>query len=76
SIDPQQLNQGKRLLGTWGGDNDPDLHFPRYCRLIAGGRLNLQPLVERTYSLAQINDALDDLESQRCARPLIDMSAD
>lgn len=75
-IDPQQLNQGKRLLGTWGGDNDPEIHFPRYCRLIAGGQLDLRPLVERTYSLTRINNALDDLESQRCTRPLIDMSAD
>ena len=45
SLDPRELNQGKRLLGTWGGDSVPDRDFPRYCRLIKSGRLNLGPCV-------------------------------
>lgn len=70
-IDPRELNQGKRLLGTWGGDNVPDRDFPRYCKLISAGRLNVEPLVSRTYGLHDINAALDDLERGHCARPLI-----
>ena len=27
-IDPRELNQGKRLLGTWGGDNHPGPRLP------------------------------------------------
>jgi S-(hydroxymethyl)glutathione dehydrogenase/alcohol dehydrogenase len=73
-IDPRELNQGKRLLGTWGGDNDPDRDFPRYCRLIASGKLNLGPLLSRTYRLAEINAALDDLERGLCARPLVEIA--
>ena len=73
-IDPRELNQGKRLLGTWGGDNDPDRDFPRYCRLIASGKLNLEPLLSRTYRLAEINAALDDLERGLCARPLVEIA--
>jgi S-(hydroxymethyl)glutathione dehydrogenase/alcohol dehydrogenase len=70
-IDPRELNQGKRLLGTWGGDNTPDRDFPRYCKLIAAGRLNVEPLVTRTYTLGEINTALDDLERGVCTRPLV-----
>jgi S-(hydroxymethyl)glutathione dehydrogenase/alcohol dehydrogenase len=73
-LDPRELNQGKRLLGTWGGDNDPDRDFPRYCRLIASGKLNLEPLLSRTYRLAEINAALDDLERGLCARPLVEIA--
>lgn len=75
-LDPKQLNMGKRLLGTWGGDNWPDRDFPRYVRLLACGKLNLSPILtaSRTYSLEQVNQAIDDLETGTVARPLIDMT--
>jgi S-(hydroxymethyl)glutathione dehydrogenase/alcohol dehydrogenase len=74
SIDPGQLNQGKRLMGTWGGDNDPDRDFPQYCELLTSGRLDLAPLLSREYPLSAINEALDDLEAGRVARSLVDLS--
>ncbi len=74
SLDPGELNQGKRLLGTWGGDNLPERDFPRYCRLIQAGRLNIGPLRSRPFSLSAINDALSILEQRQVARPVIDMS--
>lgn len=73
-LDPREFNLGKRLLGTWGGDTQPDWDFPRYCRMLAGGEVDLAPLLARTYPLSQINAALDDLEAHRVIRPLIDMS--
>ncbi len=73
-LDPRQLNMGKRLLGTWGGDNWPDRDYPRYCRLLDSGRLRLEPILSEPYSLHQINEAIDDLEAGRVVRPLIDMS--
>ena len=73
-LDPRQFNLGKSLLGTWGGDNVPDRDFPRYARLVTEGNLRLGPLLTRTYGLAQINEALADLESGEAARPLIDLS--
>jgi S-(hydroxymethyl)glutathione dehydrogenase / alcohol dehydrogenase len=74
-IDPRELNQGKRLLGTWGGDSVPDRDFPRYCRLIAAGKLDVEPLLSRTYRLEEINQALDDLERGEAARPIVQMQA-
>jgi S-(hydroxymethyl)glutathione dehydrogenase/alcohol dehydrogenase len=72
-IDPRELNQGKRLLGTWGGDNVPDRDYPRYCKLLASGRLDLEPLLSRSYGLTDVNAALDDLEHGKAARPLLDI---
>lgn len=74
-FDPRLLNQGKRLLGTWGGDNVPDRDFPRYQQLLLEHKLPVQGLLSRRYPLEQINQALDDLEAGRVARPLIDMMA-
>jgi S-(hydroxymethyl)glutathione dehydrogenase/alcohol dehydrogenase len=73
-IDPKELNQGKRLLGTWGGDNTPDRDYPRYCKLIASGRLDLGPLLAGGYGLADVNRALEDLERAKVARPLLEIS--
>lgn len=73
-IDPREFNMGKRLLGTWGGDNVPDRDYPRYCKLLTAGRLDLEPLLSKSYTLADVNAALDDLEHGRAARPLIDVT--
>lgn len=72
-FDPRELNMGKRLLGTWGGDNVPDRDYPRYARLMASGKLDLEPLLTKSYALTEVNAALDDLEHGRAARPLIQM---
>lgn len=72
-LDPKHFNLGKKLLGTWGGDNNPDIDFPRYIGLVLSGKLDLKPLMSETYKLSQINDAIDDLEKGRVIRPLVDM---
>lgn len=74
TIDPKELNQGKRLLGTWGGDNVPDVDFPRYCNLLLSGQLKASNLVSVSYSLGQVNTALDHMESGKVLRPILDMS--
>ena len=74
TVDPKQLNMGKQLRGSWGGDNLPDRDFPRYSELIASKRLDLQPLISRIYSLAEVNEAIDDLENGKVSRPLVDLN--
>lgn len=73
-INPAELNQGKRLVGTWGGDCDPDRDFEKISRLIASGQLPLDHLLGKQYSLLEVNDALADLESGSVARPLLDLT--
>ncbi len=74
TLDPKEFNQGKKLFGTWGGDNVPDLHFPRYCNLMRYGALDLSPFTSHVYPLDRIEEALIDLEEGKVLRPLIDMS--
>lgn len=76
ALDPRELNQGKRLVGTWGGDSVPDRDFPEYCRLIHSGQLNLAPLRSPPYALREINEALAALEQRCVVRPLIDPRRD
>lgn len=72
-LDPWQLNLGKKVLGTWGGENVPDRDFPRYCKMVSSEKIDLHPILSKPYDLEQINQALTDLESGRTSRPLIDM---
>lgn len=75
TLDPFQFNLGKRLLGTWGGDSVPDRDYPRFGELIASGKLPLHGLTTRAYALTEINQAIDDLEAARVARPIVEMMA-
>lgn len=71
SLDPFDLIRGKRLLGTWGGETNPDQDIPRYASLYLAGKLQLEKLITHTYSLAAINQALEDLETGKVGRALI-----
>ncbi|GIL00701.1 MAG: dehydrogenase [Alphaproteobacteria bacterium] len=73
AISPGVFNQGKSLLGTWGGDSRPDRDYGRYGRLIADSRFPVRSLLSEPYRLEDINQALDDLRAGRIGRPLIDM---
>jgi len=74
TLDPGVFNQGKSLLGTWGGDSVPDRDYAQYGRLLASGRFDPRALLSSPYGLAQASDALGDLAAGRVGRPLIDMS--
>ena len=71
SIDPFELICGKRILGSWGGACKPDEDIPKFAALYLSGKLPLQKLLSKRYTLEQINDALDDLEARRVNRPLL-----
>jgi S-(hydroxymethyl)glutathione dehydrogenase/alcohol dehydrogenase len=73
SIDPYELICGKQIRGSWGGSSDPDRDIPVFAKLYREGRLPLEKLITKRYTLAQINDALDDLEHERVGRPLIEI---
>lgn len=74
SLDPGQLNQGKRLLGTWGGDSKPDEDTARFAEILTDARFDFRCLLSEPYPLSAINAALDDLEAGRVGRPLIHMA--
>jgi S-(hydroxymethyl)glutathione dehydrogenase/alcohol dehydrogenase len=75
SLNPGVFNQGKSLLGTWGGDSVPDRDYGRFGRLLGSGRFPVRDLLSKPYSLEQADQALQDLASGKVGgRPLIDMS--
>ncbi len=75
TLDPGLFNQGKSLLGTWGGDSVPDRDTVRFARLLTAPRFDPRGLLSAPYPLSGANQALEDLEAGRVGRPLIAMSA-
>jgi S-(hydroxymethyl)glutathione dehydrogenase / alcohol dehydrogenase len=74
TLNPAVFNQGKSLLGTWGGDSVPDRDFGRFSRLLASGRFPVKELLSRPYRLDEADQAMKDLAAGVIGRPLIDMS--
>ena len=63
--------QEKRLVGSIYGSGQPLKDIPRLVAMYEEGRLKLDQLVTRTYSLGQVNDALAALASGAGARGVI-----
>ena len=74
ALNPAVFNQGKSLLGTWGGDSVPDRDYGRFARLLGSGRFPVRNLLSKPYALEQVDQALQDLAAGTIGRPLIDMS--
>lgn len=69
------LHFGKTITGSHGGESKPEIDIPRYIKLVKAGRLDLESLLTDTYSLDDINDALDGMRSGSVAgRVLIDLN--
>jgi len=73
SLTPGVFNQGKSLLGTWGGDSVPDRDYGRFGRLLASGRFPISALLSKPYRLSEATKALEDLAAGTIGRPLIAM---
>jgi S-(hydroxymethyl)glutathione dehydrogenase / alcohol dehydrogenase len=73
SIDPLELIKGKRIIGSWGGETQPDKDIPIYLDLYKTGKLKLNTLITQTYKLEEINQALDELEKGKLGRALVEM---
>jgi S-(hydroxymethyl)glutathione dehydrogenase / alcohol dehydrogenase len=74
SLNPSVFNQGKSLMGTWGGDSVPDRDYGRFARLLGSQRFPVRNLLSKPYALEHADKALQDLASGTIGRPLIDMS--
>jgi S-(hydroxymethyl)glutathione dehydrogenase/alcohol dehydrogenase len=61
----------RTLIGSRLGFIRPAFDIPRYVGLYMEGNLPLDRLVTRTYSLNEINDAIDDLEKGKVLRGVI-----
>ncbi len=67
----QLVRQEKTVLGSYYGSAHTARDFPFLLDLYAAGRLNLDRLVSRTYSLIEINAAFDAMLNGEVARGVI-----
>lgn len=72
NIDPFDLIKGKRIIGTWGGETDPDRDIPNYVDHFMSDRLNLSFFTSDIYRIDKINDSFKDLASAKVNRALIE----
>lgn len=72
SLDPHQLIQGKKIIGSWGGGGSPEIIATKIEKL--DHHDYLARLLGEEYSLFEIDRALSDLESGKSLRPIIKMS--
>lgn len=73
---PHDLISGKEILGTWGGNANPDVDIPKIHQILMNSAVNYNKVLNNRYKLENINQALYDLEVGRVFRPLIVMHHD
>jgi S-(hydroxymethyl)glutathione dehydrogenase/alcohol dehydrogenase len=74
SINPFDLIKGKRIIGTWGGETDPDRDIVNYVQHFLSGKLNLCFFTADIANLNDINQALESVEEGTVNRVLIKLS--
>ena len=60
-----------KLIGTWYGSARPRIDFPRLIELMLDGKLKVNELISRRYSLEQINEGFERLGRGEVARGVI-----
>ena len=63
--------QEKTLKGTMYGSIRPNIDIPRLVELYLDGRLKVDELISRTYSLDEINEGFEALRSGQVARGVV-----
>jgi len=71
SIATYEFLLGKTVTGTVQGDINPQIDIPRYIDLYMNGKLPIDRLISKTYSLDQINEAFEALEKGQVIRSVI-----
>jgi S-(hydroxymethyl)glutathione dehydrogenase/alcohol dehydrogenase len=69
------LHFGKKLIGSFGGNGNPNIDIPRYQKLFRNGRIRLREQITNYYKLDEINDAIQDIRDGKVSgRCLISMA--
>ena len=71
TIAPFEFLIGKTITGAVQGDIIPQIDIPRYVDLYMEGKLPIDKLISKTYSLEQINEAYEALEKGEIIRSVI-----
>jgi S-(hydroxymethyl)glutathione dehydrogenase / alcohol dehydrogenase len=60
-----------KLIGTWYGSARPRIDFPRLIELTRAGKLKVEEMISRRYTLDQINEGFERLGRGEVARGVI-----
>ena len=72
-IYPIDLLNGKKIIGTRGGECKPDNDLTLYAKIFEKKKVKYNSFFSRTYRLSEINKAIYDMKLGRAIRPLIKM---
>lgn len=74
TIDAFPLHSGRQIIGSHGGNTNPDADIPRYVRLYQLGKLKLDEQITHRFPLDAINEAVAVVERGDAGRCVISMS--
>lgn len=74
-LDPFELIRGKKIIGTRGGETNPDIDIPFYIRKYMEKKLDLDSLITGRFKFDEINKAISILErGKKQGRLIVDLS--
>lgn len=68
---PFEFLLGKTIKGTVQGDIIASVEVPKYVDMFMAGKLPIDKLITRTFSLDQVNEAFEALENKQVLRSVI-----
>jgi S-(hydroxymethyl)glutathione dehydrogenase / alcohol dehydrogenase len=72
TIDPQQLRAKEQvLMGSSYGSCNPPVDFPLFVELYQAGRFAINELINHTYKLSEVNDALTNMAEGKDLRGVV-----
>ena len=67
------LIKGKRIVGTWGGETNPDKDIPAYLKAFSQGLLPIDRMITHRFDLEDINKAFEVLVKGEAGRIILRM---
>lgn len=71
SVDAREMLIDRKIVGSFAGSSRPAFDYRKWFDLYRAGRLPLDRLVGRLYSLDSVNEAFDDMAQGRVVKPII-----
>ena len=66
NIFPLPLHFGKKIIGSFGGECNPQDDIKRYIKLMNSGKFALEDLITERYKLQDINIAISRIKWEKC----------
>jgi S-(hydroxymethyl)glutathione dehydrogenase/alcohol dehydrogenase len=73
-LHPFELIKGKRIIGTWGGETQPDRDIPALLKSFSQGQLPIERMITHCFPLEDINQAFNVLVKGDAGRIILKMA--